>query len=93
LPADLILHGFRLACDNAGVIRSIREGSKGTYGHVVHEIRARSHEFSFVDFIHKGRQSNVDSHNLARSSIYVDYGRHVWLIYPHDGVCTYCEDQ
>jgi len=63
LASNLVLRDFRLVCDNARVIRSIQEGSMASYGHVVQEIRARSHEFSFVDFVHEGRQSNVDAHN------------------------------
>ena len=64
----------------------------GSYGHVVQEIRARSREFNFVDFVHEGRQSNVDAHNLVGSSIYTDYGRHVWFISSSDGVGTSYED-
>ena len=64
----------------------------GSYGLVVQEIRARSREFNFVDFVHEGRQSNVDAHNLDRSSIYANYGRHVWFISPSDDVCTSYED-
>jgi hypothetical protein len=59
LGSDLVLCDFKLACDNVGVIRSIREGSMNSYGHVVQEIRAGSHEFNFFDFVHEGRQSNV----------------------------------
>ena len=54
-----------MACDNAGVVASIREGSMGSYGHIVLEIRARSNDFRFVEFIHEGRRSNVDAHNLV----------------------------
>ena len=93
LASELVLHDFRLAYDNAGVIKSIHEGSMSSYGHVVQEIRARSREFNFVDFVHEVRQSNVDAHNLARSSIYADYGRHVWFISPPDAVCTFYEDK
>jgi ribonuclease HI len=35
LASDLVLYDFRLSCDNAGVIRSIREGGMGSYGHIV----------------------------------------------------------
>jgi hypothetical protein len=35
LASDLLLQDFRLACDNAGVIASIREESMGSYRHVV----------------------------------------------------------
>ena len=55
LASDLLLQDFRLACDNAGVVASIREGTMGSYGHVVKEIRARSSEFRFVEFVHEGR--------------------------------------
>ena len=64
----------------------------GSYGLVVQEIRARSREFNFVDFVHEGRQSNVDSHNLARSCIYANLGRHVWFVSSPDGVCTSYEE-
>jgi hypothetical protein len=33
------------------------------------------------------RRSNVDAHNLARSSIHASLGRHVWLLDPPEGVC------
>jgi hypothetical protein len=82
-----------LACDNAGVVASIREGSMGSYGHVVQETRARSSEFRFIEFVHEGRQSNVNAHNLSRSCIYADLGRHVWFVSPSDGVCTSYEGQ
>ena len=38
LASNLVLRDFRLVCDNARVIRSIQEGSMGSYGHVVQEI-------------------------------------------------------
>ena len=74
LASDLVLRDFISACDNVGVIKSIKEGSMGTYGHVVQEIRARSNDFRLVDFVHEGRQSNMDAHNLARSCIYDKLG-------------------
>ena len=88
LASDFLLQDFRVACDNAGVVASIREGSMGSYGHIVQEIRARSNDFRIVEFIHEGRRSNVDAHNLARSCIYANLGRHVWFVSPPDGVCT-----
>jgi hypothetical protein len=30
----------------------------------------------------------VDAHNLARSCVYADLGRHVWFVSPPDGVYT-----
>jgi hypothetical protein len=93
LATDPVLRYFRLLCDNAEVIRSIWEGTMGSYGHIVQEIRARSHDFNFVDFVHHVRQSNFDAHVLARSSGYGKLGRHVWFVSPPNGVCTSCEAQ
>ena len=47
-------------------MQSIREGNMGSYGHNVQEIRARSRDLSFVDFVYEGKQSNFDAHVLAR---------------------------
>jgi hypothetical protein len=35
-----------------------------------------------AEFVHEGRASNVDAHNLARSSVYRESGRLVWLLSP-----------
>ena len=80
LASDLVLRDFRLSCDNTGVIRSIREGSMGSYGYIVKEIRARLREFNFVEFVHEGRQSNFEAHVLARSSVCEELSRQVWFV-------------
>jgi hypothetical protein len=49
--------------------------------------------FAIVDFVHEGRQSNFDALQLAKSSISLDFGRHVWLISPPFGVCNIIGDQ
>lgn len=65
LASDLLLRKFRLASDNANVIRSIGESGMGAYGHVVREIKARTTEFQIVEFVHEKRESNVDAHCVA----------------------------
>jgi hypothetical protein len=60
----------------------------GTYGHIVKEIKAKRRDFSMVQFVHKGISSNVDGHNLARRSLYPNFGRHVWFQLPPEGVCS-----
>lgn len=82
LASDLLLRSFRLASDNANVIRSIKEPGMGVYGHIVREIKARTGDFQVVDFVHERRLSNVDAHILARSNVSVDSGRHLWLLSP-----------
>lgn len=77
----MVLRDFRLSCANAGVVRSICDGSMGSYGHVVQDIRARSRELRFVEFVHECRQLNVDAHNLARSCIYAELEKHVCFVF------------
>ena len=88
LAADLVLQNFRLASDCSNAIRSLVGEGMGPYGHIVKEIKAREKSFRFVDFVHEPRISNVDAHNLARSSIFLDVGRHVWFGDPPEGVCN-----
>ncbi|TVU32166.1 hypothetical protein EJB05_23886, partial [Eragrostis curvula] len=76
LATDLCLQSFRLASDNAN----------GVYGHIVQEIKATTRVFTKVEMVHEGRATNGDAHRLARGSIYEEVGRHVWLIYPPEGV-------
>jgi ribonuclease HI len=93
LAADLGLRSFRLASDNVGVIRSIHSEGFGCYGHVVREIQSAAAGFDRVQFVHEGRDANVDAHRLARGALYTDKGRHVWWREPPDGVCkSYAQD-
>jgi hypothetical protein len=87
VAADLLLQRFRLASDCANVVRCLREEGMGRYGHIVQEIKARAVKFQQVDFVHESRRANVDAHGLARSSLSLPLGRHVWFLAPPDGVC------
>ncbi|KAM0904872.1 hypothetical protein ACQ4PT_017735 [Festuca glaucescens] len=82
LAANLLLQRLRVVTDCINVVRSIDGDGMGSYGHIVKEIRARSEDFREVNFVHEGRTSNVDAHNLARSSIILDFGGHVWFQAP-----------
>jgi ribonuclease HI len=87
LASDLNLQRIRLASDCANAVRTITEGSVlGSYGQLVGEIRAGMRSFQELEIVHEGRRSNTDAHNLARSSIYISLGRHVWLLNPPEGV-------
>jgi hypothetical protein len=59
----------------------------GLYGQIVKEIKARTNDFEFVDFVHESRLSNVDAHNLARGIVTNKTSRHAWLLLPPRGVC------
>jgi hypothetical protein len=45
-------------------------------------------DFTSVDVVHEGRESNVDAHILACHCIYESVIRHVWLVSPSDGICN-----
>jgi hypothetical protein len=77
LAADLLLQRFRVASDCINAIRSIDGEGRGPYSHIVRELKARKTDFQVVQFVHEGRSSNVHAHCLARSSIYLEVGRHV----------------
>ena len=64
----------------------------GPYGQIVREIKTMAKDFQSVQFIHEGRGSNVDAHNLARSSLYKNLGRHVWFLDPPVGMCNSYHD-
>jgi hypothetical protein len=88
LAADLLLQRFRVASDCINAIRSIDGEGRGPYSHIVRELKARKTDFQVVQFVHEGRSSNIDAHWLARSSIYLEVGRHVWFQTPPKGVCN-----
>jgi hypothetical protein len=56
---------------------------------IVQEIRSGSRAFELCEFVHEGRASNVDAHNLARSSFSFDTGRNVWFLDPPAGICNH----
>jgi hypothetical protein len=77
LASDLLLYRFRVVSGCINVIQSIEGEGRGPDGHIVRELKARKTDFQMVQFVHEGRSSNIDAHCLARSSIYLEVGRHV----------------
>lgn len=87
LAHDLSLQYFVVACDCKTVVDDIQKGKGGTYMSVIKEIFIRSSLFNSCNFIFEGRASNLDAHKLAKDSLALDRGRHLWLIHPHDPLC------
>ena len=49
-----------------------------SYDSIIWEIKRRTESFARVDFVYEGRQSNFDTHQLAKSSVSLDFvGKHV----------------
>jgi ribonuclease HI len=89
LALDIQVANFRLASDNQNVVKNILQGSQEVYGQIVQEINVRRSAFASIEFVHEKRDFNVDAHNIVRSAIYDDLGRHVWLLSPPYGVCNF----
>jgi hypothetical protein len=86
LARDINNHRIMIA-SGSSVIRSIEEGSRGVYAHIVQEIVDSKNEVEQVAFRHEQRTHNKKAHNLARSVVLDGFGRQVWLIEPPQGLC------
>jgi ribonuclease HI len=80
MASDLMLQHFKLASDCESVVRSIQGEGRGPYGQIVKEIKDQASIFESCIIVHEGRSSNRDAHSLAKSSVYFEVGRQVWLL-------------
>ncbi|TVU18740.1 hypothetical protein EJB05_34852, partial [Eragrostis curvula] len=79
--------GLNLASDLLAQ-RNLQGKGMGPYGPIVRELSARRGSFALVDVTHENRGMNGDAHMPAKSSLYSPVGRHVWFLYPPEGVCN-----
>jgi hypothetical protein len=70
------------------VIRAIKDEGIAARGQIIREIKATTTQFGTADFVHENIRSNMDAHTIARSKIYADFGRQVWLLNPPQDVCN-----
>jgi ribonuclease HI len=87
LAQDINTRRIRVASDCLNVVRSMDQGTMGVYAHVVREFKETARELDEVVVVHERRVSNKEAHNLARSSVLFEHGRHVWMLAPLVGVC------
>jgi hypothetical protein len=66
-----------LATDCLGVSREINEGSLSSYATILKEIEERRRTFHSLIVIHEKRKMNTETHNLAKSVVNLEPGRHV----------------
>jgi hypothetical protein len=59
----------------------------GRFSAVLEEIKGTASDFASAKFCHESRASNFEAHSLARSSVYLNSGRHVWLMQTPDPFC------
>ena len=61
-------------------------GCKTTSATRIAEINERKKDFDHAEFRHEMRDSNWEAHDIARGSLGLGQGRHVWLAHPPDFV-------
>lgn len=66
------------------MINGISHNTDGRHGAIIKEIKARADEFEACRFIHESRSRNFEVDNLAKLSLSLALGRHVWLLQRHD---------
>jgi hypothetical protein len=78
----------KVASDCSNVIASLEQGTLGVYAHIIQDINESRCSFDVLSFVHESRLSNKEAHSLAKSSVLLDQGRHVWLLDPQADVCN-----
>mgnify|MGYP006267379221 FL=1 len=84
LADDLYARDIQVASDCKVVVDELHHGKLATYGAVLREISEHSTSFFTCNIGHEFRSSNYEAHNLAKHSLSLAVGRHVWLGQPGD---------
>jgi ribonuclease HI len=87
LARDLALNHIHVASDCLEVISSLEGVNLGRFSAVLEEIKGTANDFVSAKFCHESRASNFEAHSLARSSVNLNSGRHVWLLQTPDPFC------
>ncbi|XP_071677586.1 uncharacterized protein [Lolium perenne] len=88
LALDVGARRVKVASDCSNVIASLEQGTFGVYAQIIKDINESRCSFDVLSFVHECRLSNKEAHRLAKSSVLLDQGRHVWLLEPPAGVCN-----
>lgn len=83
LAEDLHVHQLIIASHAKQVVADINNRSKGSNGAIISEINSYSSLFQ-CNFTFESREVNVEPHKLAKHSLLLGLGRHVWFGQPHD---------
>jgi hypothetical protein len=80
LVQDLLLSNIIISSECQVVVGEIAQGTWGYYATVIKEIQASLSEFVACNFIFENRSLNVEADSLAKFSLHLALGRHVWLL-------------
>lgn len=86
LADDLLIRRILVSSDSTSVVKDIAKNTGGRNAMVTREINSRRSEFEDCQFIHESRRRNFEADSLAKFLLFLDFGRHVWLLEPYDPV-------
>lgn len=79
-----MLQHIKVASDCKTVVSDINIDILGVIVSIVKDINQTAKDFQTCSFVHEGRLSNMEAHDLAEHAFHLDEGRHLWLLDPHD---------
>ena len=82
LAQDLHEQKIHVASDCKVMMDDIKQQCLASYGAIIHEIIESSRSFTICNFVNEFRSSNFEAHNLAKHTLKLGVGRHVWLGHP-----------
>lgn len=89
LAIDLGIAHVIVASDCQEVVNNLNKDTGGLYASIIKEIRATSAQLQQCSFTFKGRESNREVLSLAKHTLGLPLGRHVWLLNPPDISCIW----
>ena len=84
LADDLYIRRVHVVSDCKVVIDDMKGDSRASYGAILKEVSVRSSSYISCVIVHEFRSSNFEAHNLAKHSLTLGLGHHVWLGHPGD---------
>lgn len=88
LASDLNVHRVQAVTDCLATINHLKNPYRGSSTMIIEEIKAKVEEFDAVQANHELREKNWEAHDLAKASVTLSVGRHVWLLETPDIVCV-----
>lgn len=86
LVADLMERKFLISSDSSVVIKDLEDGTGGNHVAILKEVLARKSDFESCMLRYEWRRRNYEADSLAKFSLSLNFGIHVWLLEPHDVV-------
>lgn len=87
LASDLYLDKISVVTDCLSTVNHLKGSYLGSNAAIIHEIKEKMSEFVDAKISHVKRDMNWEAHDLAKSVVSLDVGRHLWLLNPPDFLC------